>query len=45
MLRSSGLVVRERPVHEVYVCEPDATESQLIAEMRRDELRAALGSR
>lgn len=43
MLRSAGFVVAARPGHEIYVCEPDAREPQLAAELRETELRSLFG--
>jgi tRNA (mo5U34)-methyltransferase len=41
MLRSAGLRVRERPGHEIYVCEPDEPRAELA--WIEDELRVATG--
>ncbi len=43
MLRSSGFVVRERPCHEVYLCERAPGSSEGIASLLEDEYRAAIG--
>jgi tRNA (mo5U34)-methyltransferase len=41
MLRSAGLAVRERPGHEIYVCEPGEPREELA--WIEEELRAATG--
>ena len=41
MLRSAGLAVRERPGHEIYVCEPAPPREETA--WIEDELRAATG--
>jgi tRNA (mo5U34)-methyltransferase len=43
MLRSSGLAVRARPGHEIWVCEPAPSRGGEHAEMVRAELLAATG--
>lgn len=38
MVRAAGFRVVARPGHEIYLCEPDAREPRLNAELRRSEL-------
>ena len=45
LLRSSGLVIVERPGHEIYLCRPDPERAAVAAQRDRFELAAALGVR
>jgi tRNA (mo5U34)-methyltransferase len=40
MIRSAGFQVRERPGHEIYVCEPDEREPAVNRQLRELELNA-----
>jgi tRNA (mo5U34)-methyltransferase len=40
MVRAAGFRVIGRPGHEIYLCEPDAREPRLNAELRQSELDA-----
>jgi tRNA (mo5U34)-methyltransferase len=44
MLRSSGLLVIGRPVHEFYLCEPDPVNPSCVSTWNADELKAAVES-
>ncbi|MBV8805290.1 MAG: TIGR04290 family methyltransferase [Sinobacteraceae bacterium] len=45
MLRSAGFRVTARPGHEIYLCEPDQTESEVMRGLREAQLRAVTGHR
>ena len=40
MVRAAGFAVRERPGHEIYICEPDEGEPAVNRQLRELELRA-----
>jgi tRNA (mo5U34)-methyltransferase len=40
MVRSAGFKVTDRPGHEIYLCEPDPTESRVMRGLRELELQA-----
>jgi tRNA (mo5U34)-methyltransferase len=42
LVRSAGFSVRARPGHEIYVCEPNSDELQVVKMLRRAELQAVL---
>ena len=42
LVRAAGFTVTARPGHEIYVCEPDFTESPERLKLRQAELRAVL---
>jgi tRNA (mo5U34)-methyltransferase len=43
LLRSSGFRIRNHPGHEIYVCEPESEQDDVLAGLRETELAAVMG--